>query len=410
MNHRMTRRIVVTGMGVISAIGNNVAAFSSNLFEGRGGIAPITLFDAGDFTAKVAAEVKDFDSARHFDAARLSLLDRFTQFALVAGREAVAAAGIDFRGAVGLRAGVFHGTGIGGQGTQDANYLRLYGEGKSRLNPTTVPKLIPSAATSQLSIEFGIKGPALATASACSASGHALAMAVLMLRAGMIDAALAGGSEALLTPGTVRAWEALKVLAPDTCRPFSRNRSGTVLGEGGAVVVLEALEQAKARGAPILAEVIGVGLSADAFHPVQPDSEGIARSIRAALDDAGVAPAEVDYINAHGTATPQNDPQECAALKTVFGNRARTLAVSSTKSMHGHTLGAASAMELVASILALHRQCAPPTINFEEADPTCDIDCVPNEARPSKIDIALNQSFAFGGMNVVIVLKRLSAA
>lgn len=400
----MTSRVVITGMGVISAIGNDVPAFADSLFAGRSGIGPITLFDSSGFAAKVAAEVKGFDPALHFDASRLGLLDRFAQFALIAGREAVAAAGIDFGGAPGLRAGVFHGTGIGGQGTQDANYLRLYGEGKSRMNPTTVPKLIPSAATSQLSIEFGIKGPAIATASACAASGHAITMAVLMLRAGMIDAALAGGSEALLTPGTVRAWEALRVLAHDTCRPFSLGRGGTVLGEGGAAVVLETLEHATARGAPILAEVIGVGMSADAFHPVQPDSDGIARSIRGALDDAGIAPAEVDYINAHGTATQQNDPQECAAIRAVFGDRLP--AVSSTKSMHGHTLGAASAMELIACVLALRRQCAPPTINFEQADPACGIDCVPNQARPARIGIALNQSFAFGGMNVVMAIKR----
>lgn len=401
------KRVVITGIGVISSIGNDVAAFRSAIFEGRSGIGPISLFDASDFNAKVAAEVKGFTPEDHFAASHLSLLDRYTQFALIAARQAVNDSGLAFS-TPGLaeRSGVFHGTGIGGQTTQDQNYFRFYAEGKSRLNPGTVPKLIPSAATSQLSIEFGIKGPAMATCSACSASGHALANAILMLRAGMIDAALAGGSEALLTPGCVRAWEGLRVLAHDTCRPFSKGRTGTVLGEGGAMAVLETLEHAEARGARIHAELIGVGMSSDAFHPVQPDKDGIARAIQAALNDARLAPDDVDYINAHGTATAQNDPQETAAVHQVFGAHARRLAVSSTKSMHGHTLGASSAMELTASILALQAQCAPPTMNYQEPDPLCDLDYVPNVSRSMPIQVVLSHSFAFGGMNVVIALKR----
>jgi nodulation protein E len=397
-------RLVVTGMGVVSALGNDVPSFGASLFDGRAGIGPITLFDNGDMAARVAAEVKGFDPADHFSSADVGLIDRFSQFALVAARQAVAAAGLTAGGLAGERRGLFHGTGIGGQGTQDATYRRLYGEGKRKLNPTTVPKLIPSAATSLLTIEFGITGPALTTATACSASGHAIANAVLMLRAGMIDMALAGGSEALLTPGTVRAWEALRVLAPDTCRPFSATRKGTVLGEGAAMVILETLDHARARGAPILAEVIGIGLASDAHHPVQPDRAGIVRTIRAALADAKIAPEAVDYINAHGTATKQNDIQESGAIAEVFGDHRP--AVSSTKSMHGHTLGASSAMELVATIQALHAQCAPPTANFEEADPECDLDLVANQARPMAIDVALSHSFAFGGLNVVLALKR----
>ncbi len=402
----MMKRIVITGLGVISSIGNDVSSFRSGIFEGRSGIGPISLFDAGTFTCKVAAEVKDFTPEDHFTVNHLSLLDRFTQFALIAARQAVGDSGLDFT-TPGLaeRSGVFHGTGIGGQTTQDQNYFRLYAEGKSRLNPVTVPKLIPSAATSQLSIEFGIKGPAMATCSACSASGHALANAIMMLRAGMIDAALAGGSEALLTPGCVRAWEGLRVLAHDTCRPFSKGRTGTVLGEGGAMVILETLDHAQARGARIHAEVIGIGMSSDAFHAVQPDENGIARAIQGALNDARLAPDDVDYINAHGTATLQNDPQETAAIHQVFGAHAQSLAVSSTKSMHGHTLGASSALELTASVLALRAQCAPPTMNYQEPDPLCDLDYVPNEARPMPLRIVLSHSFAFGGMNVVIALR-----
>lgn len=400
-------RVVVTGMGVVSAIGNDVETFRDGLFAGRQGIGPITLFDAAAFNAKVAAEVKGYDPEAHFSAKELGLLDRYAQFGIVAAREAVRQAGLDFQtDGLARRTGVFHGTGVGGQGTHDEAYLRLYGEKKPRLHPATVPKLIPSAGASHLTIEFGIEGPAIATASACSASAHALATAVLMLRAGMIDVALAGGSEAVLTPGSVRAWEGLRVLAPDTCRPFSLGRAGTVLGEGGAVVVLETFEHAQARGASILAEILGIGMSSDAFHAVQPSKDGIARAIAGALDDAGLAAEEIDYINAHGTATPQNDPAETQAIHDVFGEHAAMLAVSSTKSMHGHTLGASSAMELIACIIAFGEQWAPPTINFQEPDPLCDLDYVTEGARPMTIDRALNHSFAFGGLNVVVALGR----
>lgn len=401
------RRVVVTGMGVVSAIGNDVAAFGESLFAGRCGIAPITLFDAGNFKARVAAEVKDYSPSEHFSEKALTLLDRYAQFALVAGREAVRASGLDFSDeTLSRRSGVFHGTGVGGQSTHDEAYLRLYGEGKPRLHPATVPKLIPSAGASHLTIEFGIRGPGIATASACSASAHALATAVLMLRAGTIDVALAGGSEAVLTPGSVRAWEGLRVLSSETCRPFSKNRSGTVLGEGGSTVVLEGLDHALARGAPIAAEILGIGMSSDAYHPVQPNQAGIAAAIDAALADAGLAPERVDYINAHGTATPENDPQETAAIHRAFGSHARRLPVSSTKAMHGHALGASSVMELIACVLALQAQCAPPTIHLDEPDPLCDLDYVPDVARAVPMEVALNHSFAFGGLNVVVALQR----
>lgn len=403
---RAGNRIVVTGAGVICAAGNDVPAFRRTLFEGGPGTGPISLFDATGFTARIGGEVRGFRPEDHFDSARVALLDRFAQFALVAAREAVAASGLARNGGLGERAGVFHGTGIGGQATQEASYLRLYGEKKSRLNPTTVPKLIPSAAASHLSIEFGIRGPAMTTATACSAAGHAIANAVAMLRAGMIDVALAGGSEAPLTPGCVRGWEALHVLAEDACRPFSKDRTGTVLGEGGAFVVLETLAHAEERGAPILAELAGIGLSSDAFHPVQPDSGGISRAIGAALADGKIAPEQVDYINAHGTGTLQNDVEESAAIRRVFGEHAVRLAVSSTKSMHGHTLGAASAIEMIACLAALAEQKVPPTANYRVPDPACDLDYVPNTARARDVNVVLNHSFAFGGMNAVVALKR----
>jgi nodulation protein E len=399
-------RVVITGAGVICAAGNDRTAFQRNIFDGRSGIGPVGLFDTTDFTAKVGGQVTNYRPEDHFESARVGLLDRFAQFALVAAREAVADSGLARNGGLGERAGLFHGTGIGGQSTQDASYLRLYGEKKPRLPPTTVPKLIPSAATSHLSIEFGIRGPAITTATACSAAGHAIAGAVAMLRGGMIDVALAGGSEAPITPGCVRGWEALHVLAQDTCRPFSKDRTGTVLGEGGAFVVLETLSHAQARGARIHAELAGIGLSSDACHPVQPDRKGIARAIRAALADAGVSSAEVDYVNAHGTGTLQNDAEETAAIKEVFGENASRLAVSSTKSVHGHTLGAASAIELIACLAALAEQKVPPTANYREPDPACDLDYVVNTARARSVRAVLNHSFAFGGMNAVSVLKR----
>ena len=401
------KRIVITGLGVVSSIGNDLAAFRDSLFAGRSGIGRISLFDVEGHGVQVAGEVKGYVPEDHFDASRLALLDRFTQMGLVAARQAVQDSGLDFSDpALARRTGVFHGTGIGGQATQDQAYLRLYGEGKPKLGPGTVPRLIPSAAASQLSIEFGIQGPAMTMAAACAASGHALANAVLMMRAGMLDAALVGGSEAMGAPGSMRAWEALRVLAQDTCRPFSKDRTGTVLAEGGAMAIVETLEHAQARGAKIHAEILGFGMSSDAFHPIQPDETGIARAIQSALDDANLQPEQVDYINAHGTATPQNDPAESKAIRLVFGQHADRIAVSSTKSMHGHTLGAASAMELTACVMALQEQCAPPTMNYGTPDPECDLDYVPNAARRMPMQVALNHSCAFGGLNVVTAIRR----
>ena len=399
------KRIVITGTGSISALGSNVKEYREALLSNQTGIAPITLFDATAFKAKVAAEVKDFDATQYFSKFRLGFLDRYAQLALVAAREAVADADIEFKTPpLSYRSGVFHGTGIGGETTHDEGYHRLYAQKKSRLHPNSIPKLIPSSATSQLTIEFGIKGPSWATASACSAAGHAFAAAVLLMRTGAIDAALVGGSEAPITPGSIRAWEGLRVLSNDTCRPFSRKRTGTVLGEGSGMFVLETLDHARARGARIHAELIGLGMSSDACHAVQPDCDGIAFALQAALDDAQLAPEQVDYINAHGTATAQNDPTETAAIRQVFGSHAGKLAVSSTKSMHGHLLGASSAIELMATIVALQEQCAPPTLNYLEPDPDCDLDYVPNTARPMPMAVALSSSFAFGGMNVVLAL------
>lgn len=401
------KRIVITGTGCISAIGNNVKEFRGALLSGKAGIAPIKLFDATAIKTKVAAEVKDFDPTQYFSKSRLGLLDRYAQLALLAARQAVEDAAIDFKSnSLAYRSSVFHGTGIGGQTTQDEGYHRLYAQQKSRFNPNSVPKTIPSSATSQLTIEFGIKGPSWTMASACSAAGHAFAAAIMLMRTGVIDAALVGGSEALITPGCIRAWEAMRVLSNDTCRPFSRGRTGVVLGEGSGMFVLETLEHAKSRGANIHAELLGLGMSSDAFHAVQPNHDGIAYALQAALDDAHLTADRIDYINAHGTATIQNDLTETTAIHKVFNSHANTLAISSTKSMHGHLLGASSAIELLATIVALQEQCAPPTTNFLETDPSCDLDYVPNIARPMPIEVALSSTFAFGGLNVVLALSR----
>jgi nodulation protein E len=299
-----------------------------------------------------------------------------------------------------------HGTGVGGQQTQDESYRRLYAEGAKRLHPYTVPKLMPSASASHISMSFGITGPTFTTTSACASSAHAMGIALMMLRAGMIDVAITGGAEAPITPGAFVAWEGLRVLAKDTCRPFSADRGGMVLGEGAATLILETLEHAQQRGAHIYAELAGFGMGADAHNLVQPSSTGMARAITLALSDAQLAPSDIAYINAHGTGTPQNDPAESAAIHAAFGEHAKKLLVSSTKSMHGHLLGGASALEAIATILAIREQRAPATLGFLAPDPLCDLDYVFDAARPIGITSALSNSFAFGGLNAVLVFNR----
>ncbi len=399
------KRIVVTGMGCISSLGHNRKDFARKLMQGESGIKPITLFDTQGFRVKIAAEVKDYNERDFFPEKQLTKLDRYTQFALLASREAVSDAGLDLSGPAAERTAVVHGTGIGGQSTQEISYQRIYSQGNKRLHPFTVPKLIPSAGASWISLDLGITGPAFATTSACSSAGHAIGMGLLLLRAGIVDVAVTGGSEALITHTTIKAWESLRVMSSDTCRPFSKNRSGMVIGEGAGTLIFETLEHARARRARIYAELAGFGMSSDAHDMLQPLDKGAARAMRAALDDAQMGPADIDYINAHGTATPQNDPTETRAIREVCGAHADKLAVSSTKSIHGHTLGAASALEAIVTIQALQEQKAPPTANYMEPDPQCDLDYVPNKARPMSITAAMSNSFAFGGLNTVLVFK-----
>ena len=400
------KRVVVTGMGCISSLGHNCPEFADGLLKGKSGFGPITLFDAEGFRIKALAEVKDYDENLLFPEKQLTKMDRFAQFAVLASREAVKDAGLDFNGPVAGRTAVVHGTGVGGQNTQENNYRLFYDKKAKRLHPFTVPKLIPSAGASWISMDLGITGPAFATSSACSSASHAIGMSLLMLRSGIADVAVTGGSEALITYATIKAWESLRVMSRDICRPFSLQRSGMTIGEGAGTIVLETLEHAEARGAKIHAELTGLGMSSDAHDMLQPLADGAARAMRAALDDAGIGPETIDYINAHGTGTVQNDQTETRAIREVFGGHADRLAVSSTKSMHGHTLGAAAALEAIAAIVALREQTALPTMNFLDPDPQCDLDYVPNEARAMPIRAAMSNSFAFGGLNTVLVFRR----
>lgn len=400
------RKVVVSGLGVVSPIGVGVPAFLDSLCAGRGGIGPLTGVRTDGLAVGVAAQVRGFDPAAHFDSRHLGLLDRTGQFAVVAAREAVAMAGLSFAGALAGRTAVVLGIGVGGMGTLDDSFHRLYADGAARLHPLTIPRLMFSAPASHVSMEFGLTGPAFTASSACASSGHALGMALMLLRAGLADVAITGGTEASLTFGALKGWEAMRIVSRDTCRPFSKDRSGMVLGEGAAALVLETEEHARRRGAEVLAELAGVGMSADARDITAPDPEGAAQAMRMALEDARLAPDAVDYINAHGTATTANDACESRAVHAVFGPHAARLPVSSSKSMFGHALGAAGALEAAATVLALRHGVVPPTANFTAADPACPVDAVPNEARWAPLRAALSNSFAFGGLNAVVAFRR----
>ena len=399
-------RVVITGIGVVTPIGSTREKFWSALVEARSGIGPITIVPTERLNIRIAAQVRDFNPADHFDPKRENLLDRFSQFAVVAARAAVRDAQLELSEEIALHAATIIGNSSGGMTTMDDCYYRLYAQNMPRAHPLSIPRLMSNAACSLVSMDLGLKGPAFTVASACSSGTHAIGQAFQMVRTGQAPIALTGGTEACLTVGPFKAWEALRVLSTDTCRPFSRTRSGLVLGEGAAMFVLESRERAMARGAPIYAELLGFGMSADAADITAIDPDGAARAMRAALVDAKVNPGDVDYVNAHGTGTLLNDKGETAALRKAFGDSAEQLAVSSSKAVLGHSLGAAGALELAATALALHHQTIPPTANFEESDPECDLDYVPNTARNAPIQNAMSSSFAFGGLNAVLVLGR----
>lgn len=401
-------RVVVTGVGCISALGHNVKDVWAELERGRSGIGPLTQVPLDQVNVGVAAEVKGYNEAAHFNERELLIYDRYTQFALLSAREAITDAGINFAqdDALGLDTAVIVASGVGGWSTIDATFYNLHKLGKSRAHPLTIPRLMISAATSQISLKYGLKGPAFCVSSACSSSNHAIGEAYWMIRTGRARAAVTGGSEAEISITSQRSWESLRVLAPDTCRPFSAGRKGMVIGEGAGMLVLERLDDATKRGAQIYCEIAGYGLSADAADIVIPDAGGAARAIRQALDTAGCNPEEIDYINAHGTGTPLNDATEVTAIKMAFGSAADRLMVSSTKSMHGHALGASSAIEAVATIKAIEQGVVPPTANHLGPDPACDLDHVPNIARQAVIGVALSNSLAFGGLNAVLAFKK----
>lgn len=402
------RRVAVTGLGGLAAPGQDVASLWSALCAGTSGIAHHA--EQGWPQARVT----DFKPAAHFAERELPMLDRVSQFALVAAREAVRQAGLaDAHGRAQLeahdidptRAGAVFGAGLGHH-TLDDGYFSFYGLQAKRLHPFLVPRGMPSAPASQLSLAHGLMGPTLATATACASSAHAIGLAFHFIRSGLMDLAITGGAEASLVHGMVKAWEGLRVLSSDTCRPFSQDRSGLVLGEGAGALVLEDWHQALRRGAEPLAEVVGFGMGADAADITAPDPAGAARAMQAALADARLPPSAVGYVNAHGTGTRLNDRCEAAALARVFGSRLARLPVSSCKAQIGHTLNAGGALEAVATVMALREGLLPPTANFRARDPECDLDCVPGQARAQSVAVAMSNSFAFGGLNAVLVIRK----
>jgi len=400
------RRVVVTGTGVLCALGSNSAECWSALREGRSGIAPIQSVEMTGLRFQKGAEAHGFRAEDHFEASRCDLIDRFAQFAVVAARQAVSEAGLDLSGPARARVAVITGTSMGGQASLDRGFVAIYKEGKPRPHPFTIPLTMYNAGASQISMDLGITGPAFTISTACASATHAIGQAFWMVRSGAVEAALCGGSEAPFSPGILRAWEAMRVVTPDVCRPFSRDRRGLTLGEGGAMLVLEPAERAVARGAKILGEVVGFGMSSDAGHVTQPSVGGPTAAMAAALDDAQIEPALIDYINAHGTGTSANDATETRAIRQFFGAHAEKLAISSTKSMHGHALGASGALEAFATLRALREGVLPPTVSFNEADPKCDLDVIPNVARNRQAEFALSNSFAFGGLNAVLAFRR----
>ncbi len=405
----MTGRVVVTGLGEISGLGTTVADFWSSLSAGRSAIGPLADIAKGT-KISVGAVVPGFNPEQYFSFEQLPLLDRFSQFAVIAARAALADAGLTVGDEAVTRAAAIIGTGCGGKQTDEETYARLYKQQKDRAHPLTIPKGMPSAAASMVSMHLGISGPAFSVTSACASGAHAAAQGRMMIQSGLVDVALVGGADAPFTYGLLKAWEALRVVSNDTCRPFCKDRTGMVLGEGAGMLVLESEGHAIRRGARVYAELAGCGMSSDAGHILRPDVDGIARAMSNALENAGFAADTVGYVNAHGTATLANDSAETAALHRVFGGHAKALSVSSTKSMHGHALGASSALELIATVLAVHNNLVPPTANFTEPGEGCDLDYVPNQARERQVDTAISNSFAFGGLNVVLAVRSFSPA
>jgi 3-oxoacyl-[acyl-carrier-protein] synthase II len=410
----LSRRVVVTGIGLVSPLGIGTEVNWEALCAGKSGIGAITHFDASQFSARIAGEVKGFDPLAFIDKKDVKKMDVFIQFAIGASQFAMDDAGLSVTEDIATRVGVFIASGIGGFSTIEREHKALIEGGPRRISPFFIPAAIINLAAGQVSIRFGAKGPNSATCTACSASAHAIGDALEIIRRNDADVMIAGGSEAAITPMGVGGFAAMRALSTRNdepsraSRPFDMDRDGFIMGEGAGVIILEELEFAKQRGAPIYAELVGYGMSADAFHITAPseDGDGGMRVMREALADAEVSPDQIDYINAHGTSTPFNDKLETLAIKRLFGDHARKLAISSTKSMTGHLLGAAGGLEAGITALAVKHQMIPPTINYETPDPECDLDYVPNTKRAAKIDYALSNSFGFGGTNGALLFKR----
>lgn len=396
--------MVITGAGTVNALALDVAGTLQAFRRGQCAIGPLDIRDAARLQAPIGAQVRDWDAAARFSPREIALYDRVTQFTVEAARQAVAQSGLMVPGPIGLRCGAILGTAGGGLGTVDDNYRSVYAEGKDRVPPLVVPRLMHSAGASHLSLLYGLRGPCFSVSSACASSNHAMALAVQMIRSGAATAMLTGGAEAMLSFGGLKAWEGLRVMARDACRPFSMGRAGMVQGEGAAVFVFEDRDHALAREAPILAEVIGQAMTADAADIVLPSLEGTVNAMTEALADAGLRPGDIGYINAHGTGTAANDRVESAAIRQVFGNRPPP--VSSTKSMHGHVIGGTGAIELLACLMALQEGILAPTVGWLGPDPECLTDVVANAARPADVGAAMSNAFAFGGLSAVLVLRR----
>jgi len=400
-------RVVITGAGTINALGHSVPDTLAAMREGRCGIGPLEFRDVERLSIRIGGQVRGFEPQEQFNRQQLSLYDRFTQFTLIAAKQAIDQAGIEFSDELAARAGVVLGTAGGGVSTWDDNYRSVYEDGKNRVHPFVVPRLMNNAAASHVSMEYNLKGPSFTVSTACASSNHAMAQAFAMVRSGLAPVMVTGGSESMLCFGGVKAWEGLRVMSRDACRPFSLGRNGMVQGEGAGIFVFEEYEHARARGAEPLCEVAGFSMSSDAADIVMPSKQGAARAISGALRDGRIAPEDVGYINAHGTGTNANDKTECAAVADVFGAHADQLMISSTKSMHGHLIGGTGAVELLACIMALRDGVIAPTIGYEEPDPECALDVVPNQAREAKVSVVLSNAFAFGGLNAVLALRKV---
>ena len=400
-------RVVITGAGTVNALGHCVSDTLAAMQNGTCGIGTLAFRDVERLSVTIGGQVRGFETEGRYNRQQISLYDRFTQFTLAAAQEAIEQSGLKFSGELSERAGVVLGTAGGGVSTWDENYRAVYEEGKNRVHPFVVPKLMNNAAASHVSMEWNLKGPSFTVSTACASSNHAMGQAFAMVRSGMATVMIAGGSESMLCFGGVKAWEGLRVMSKDACRPFSANRNGMVQGEGAGVFVFEEYEHARARGAEILCELVGFAMTSDAADIVMPSKAGAARAMKGALKDAGIDRSDVGYINAHGTGTAANDKTECAAVADVFGPHADSLLISSTKSMHGHLIGGTGAVELLACIMALRDGVIAPTIGYEEPDPECALDVVPNEARKAEVNVALSNAFAFGGMNAVLALRRI---